>query len=54
MAQIFVAVLGASNYTFATASWSQKQEDWINAHVQAFTFFGGVPEIIAPDNLKGP
>ena len=51
-AQIFVAVLGASNYTFACASWSQKQQDWINAHVTAFTFFGGVPEIIVPDNLK--
>ena len=50
-AQVFVAVLGASNYTFACASWSQKQEDWINAHVKAFTFFGGVPEIIVPDNL---
>ncbi len=51
-AQIFVAVLGASNYTFACASWSQKQEDWLNAHVQAFEFFTGVPEIIVPDNLK--
>ena len=51
-AQIFVAVLGASNYTFACASWSQKQEDWLDAHVQAFTFFGGVPELVVPDNLK--
>ncbi|MEX0739586.1 MAG: IS21 family transposase [Pseudohongiella sp.] len=51
-AQIFVAVLGASNYTFACASWSQKQQDWLSAHVQALTFFGGVPEIIVPDNLK--
>ena len=51
-AQIFVAVLGASNYTFACASWSQKQADWLNAHVQAFAFFGGVPELIVPDNLK--
>jgi transposase len=51
-AQVFVAVLGASNYTFATASWSQNQVDWINAHVQAFTFLGGVPEVIVPDNLK--
>jgi len=50
--QIFVAVLGASNYTFACASWSQKQEDWINAHVQAFEFFGGSTEIVVPDNLK--
>jgi transposase len=51
-AQIFVAVLGASNYTFACASWSQKQVDWLHAHVKAFAFFGGVPEIVVPDNLK--
>ena len=51
-AQVFVAVLGASNYTFACASWSQKQADWLNAHAQAFEFFGGVPEIVVPDNLK--
>ena len=51
-AQIFVAVLGASNYTFACASWSQKQADWLNAHVQAFEFFGGVPAVVVPDNLK--
>jgi len=51
-AQIFVAVLGASNYTFATASRSQKQVDWIEAHVKAFEFFDGVPELIIPDNLK--
>jgi transposase len=51
-AQVFVAVLGASNYTFACASWSQKQADWLNAHVRAFEFFGGVPELVVPDNLK--
>lgn len=51
-AQIFVAVLGASNYTFACASWSQQQADWLNAHVQAFEFLGGVPELVVPDNLK--
>ena len=51
-AQIFVAVLGASNYTFACASWSQKQADWLQAHVKAFEFFGGVPELVVPDNLK--
>ena len=50
-AQIFVAVLGASNYTFACAHWSQAQADWLNAHVRAFEFFGGVPEIVVPDNL---
>lgn len=51
-AQVFVAVLGASNYTFACASWSQNQADWLSAHVQAFEFLGGVPEIVVPDNLK--
>ena len=51
-AQVFVAVLGASNYTFACASWSQGQADWLNAHVQAFQFYGGIPEIVVPDNLK--
>jgi transposase len=51
-AQIFVAVLGASNYTFACATWTQKQEDWLGAHVQALEFFGGVPELLVPDNLK--
>ena len=51
-AQIFVAVLGASNYTFACAGWSQNQADWLMAHVQAFEFFGGVPELVVPDNLK--
>ena len=51
-AQVFVAVLGASNYTFACASWSQNQADWLSAHVRAFEFFGGVPELVIPDNLK--
>jgi transposase len=51
-AQIFVACWGASTYTYAEASWSQKKADWIEAHVNAFTFFGGVPEILVPDNLK--
>jgi len=51
-AQVFVAVLGASNYTFACAGWSQNQADWLKAHVQAFEFFGGVPEVVVPDNLK--
>lgn len=51
-AQIFVAVLGASNYTFCEATWSQKLPDWINSHVRAFEFIGGVPIIVVPDNLK--
>ena len=51
-AQVFVATLGASDYTFAEATWTQGLEDWIGSHVRAFTFFGGVPEIVVPDNLK--
>ena len=51
-AQLFVATLGASNYTYVYASYSQDLPSWIKAHVNAFDFFGGVPEIIIPDNLK--
>jgi transposase len=51
-AQIFVAVLGASNYTYAEATLSQKSEDWLGSHVRAFEFFGGVPQMVVPDNLK--
>lgn len=51
-AQIFVAVLGASNYTFAEATLSQKLEDWIPSHMRAFEFFDGVPQMVIPDNLK--
>lgn len=51
-AQIFVAVLGASNYTYAEATFSQQLEDWIMSHVRAFSYFEGVPEVVVPDNLK--
>ena len=51
-AQIFVAVLGASSYTFAEATLSQNLPDWLGSHRRAFEFFGGVPEIVIPDNLK--
>jgi len=51
-AQIFVAVLGASNYTYAEASWTQSLPDWLGAHVRALEFFNGVPQAIVPDNLK--
>ena len=51
-AQVFVAVLGASNYTYAEATWSQGLSDWIGSHVRAFEDFGGVPQIIVPDNLR--
>ncbi len=51
-AQIFVAVLGASNYVFCEATWSQTLPDWLGSHARAFDFFGGVPKLIVPDNLK--
>ncbi len=51
-AAIFIAVLGASNYTFAEATWSQSLPDWISSHVRAFEALGGVPQVLVPDNLK--
>ncbi len=51
-AQIFVAVLGASNYTFAYAVPSQRIPDWLECHVKALQFFGGAPAQFVPDNLK--
>lgn len=51
-AQIFVAVLGASNYTFVEASASQSLPDWLQSHVRMFEFFGGCTELLVPDNLR--
>jgi transposase len=51
-AQIFVAVLGCSNYTYAEASWTQTLADWLGAHVRALEFFDGAPAAFVPDNLK--
>jgi len=51
-AQIFVACLGASNYTFAEATPSQSLPHWIGSHQRALAFYGGVPAAIVPDNLK--
>lgn len=51
-AAIFVAVLGASTYTYAEATWSQGLEDWIGSHVRTFSYLGGVSELVIPDNLK--
>jgi len=51
-AQIFVAVLGASSYTFAEATRSQSLPDWLESHVRAFEFFGGVTQMLIPDNLR--
>lgn len=51
-AQIFIAVMGASSYTFAEATWTQTLPDWIASHTRAFSFFGGVPALLVPDNLR--
>src|SRR6202043_1765011 len=51
-AQIFVAVMGASNFTYAEASWTQALADWIGAHPRAFEAIGGVPKLLVPDNTK--
>jgi transposase len=51
-AQVFVAVLGASNYTYAEATRSQQLQDWVMSHARAFSFFGGCPELVVPDCLK--
>ena len=51
-AQIFVAVLGASSFTYAQATWTQGLADWISGHVGAFDAIGGVPALLVPDNTK--
>ena len=51
-AQIFVGVLGASNFNCAEASWTQALADWIGAHTWAFEAIGGVPNLLVPDNTK--
>jgi transposase len=51
-AQVFVAVWGASSYTYAEATRTQSLPDWIGAHVRAFEFSGGVPEMVVPDNTR--
>ena len=51
-AQIFVAVLGASSFTYARATWTQTLVDWIDGHVQAFGAIGGAPHLLVPDNTK--
>jgi transposase len=51
-AQIFVATLGASSYTYAEATWTQRLPDFIASHVRALEWFGGVPQLVVPDNLR--
>jgi transposase len=51
-ASVFVAVMGASSYAYAESTGTQTLPDWIGAHIRAFEFLGGVPEIVVPDNPK--
>jgi len=51
-AAVFVAVLGASNYTYCEATWTQGLPDWLGSHARTFDFLGGVPQLVVPDNLK--
>jgi len=51
-AQLFVGTLGASNFTFAEVTWTQSLPDWIGSHARMYAYFGGVPKLTVPDNLK--
>jgi transposase len=51
-AEIFVMVLGASSYTYVEAQWHQDLPNWTGGHVRGYMFFGGVTEIVVPDNLR--
>ena len=51
-AQIFVAVLGASSFSYAEATWTQTLPDWIAAHTRALAAIGGAPKLLVPDNAK--
>ena len=48
--QVFVATLGASDYTYAEVTRTQSSEDWLSSHVRALAFFGGVPETVVPQD----
>ena len=51
-AQIFIGTLGASNFTYAEATMTQSLSDWVGSHMRMFSNFGGVSELLVPDNLK--
>ncbi|AWF01351.1 TPA: IS21 family transposase [Pseudomonas aeruginosa] len=51
-AQVFIAALGGSSFTYCEATWTQRIRDWISSHVRMFEYFGGVPRVLVPDNLK--
>jgi transposase len=52
VAQLFVAAQGASSATFACATATQRLPDWLSAHVTALEFFGGVPAVLVPDQMR--
>jgi transposase len=51
-AHLFVAVMGASSFSFAWPTWTEALPDWVDAHVRAFAFFGGAARLLVPDNAK--
>ncbi len=50
--ELFLGLLGASNYTYAEATATQQVADWIQAHVRAFEYLGGIPGAVVPDQLR--
>ena len=51
-AYLFVAILPYSHYTYAEACEDMKTENWLNCHVHAFNYYGGVTRLLIPDNCK--
>jgi len=51
-AHIFVAAMGSSSYTFACAKPRETMADWLESTARALSFYGGVPQLIVPDNPK--
>jgi transposase len=50
--ELFVAVLGASNYTYAEVTRTQQSHDWVSSHIRAFEYLGGAPTVVVPDQLR--
>ena len=50
--ELFVAVLGASNFTYAEATLTQQSHDWVSSHIRAFEYFGGATKVVVPDQLR--
>lgn len=51
-AWVLVMVLAHSRHIFAKIVFDQRQETWVQLHIDAFAWFGGVPRTVVPDNLK--